>query len=791
MAVRTTPTRLMFDVDTSAILEQQFANAERVVNGVRICVLGALGVAALLYAPHLTPQLNVTNIAVLAPILAWAIGQHLVFHRQTRNWPPLSLVNAMIDITAVSTLLVGYGLFGAPDLAVKSPIFGAYFVVLAARPFTGSAGRTALAACVVGTQYAIVVAFFVGSGRLELYADPMIAITASGTSLVDEFAKTLLLVVAGIVATYATAWNERTLRQAVTARRSSEARFRAVFEHSAVGIALLDDDAAMIESNPAFGAMLGANDVQLANWNLHDLALGSNGDAARDQIRQVSEGTVANATTELRYHRQDGEMGWGSLTISRAEGADDVKVIALLQDVTARKALEAKLLRQAFYDALTGLANRALFRDRVEHALSRATRDREHIAVMFLDLDNFKSVNDTLGHAAGDELLSIIAGRLLNATRGCDTVARLGGDEFAVLLENVRGDADTIIVAERIVHALSTQVDLAAGNTVRATSSIGITRAGPDDSVEELLRNADVAMYAAKNGSRGGFVFFDPAMHTALVARVTLEVDLRRALERQELWVAYQPIVELESNEVLAIEALVRWQHPERGLILPDEFIPLAEETGLIIPLGQFVLREACHRAAEWNARREDGRRFSITVNVSSRQLQVPGLAADVAATLASSGLDASLLILEITESVIMQQSETILMRLRELKALGIRLAIDDFGTGYSSLSYLQQFPVDILKIDRSFTSGLMRGANDDALARTIIALGDLLTMHTVAEGIEHPEQHSRLRDLGCTYGQGYLFSKPLGAKEMDRLLTRGLAGLTGEQPVVLSETKA
>jgi diguanylate cyclase (GGDEF)-like protein/PAS domain S-box-containing protein len=765
-----------FDESTSAVLRAQYALAERFVNGVRIGVLGALAIASAFYAPFLTPQLNLANILVLLPMLVWAIAQHFAFHASGRTWRHLSVTNALIDITAVSAIVLCYGLYGDPNLAVKSPILGAYFVILAARPFTGSP-RLAMATAALGAaQYALIGWFLVNSGRLTLLADPTESVSRNGTSLLDEGAKVLLLLAAGTVAYYATAWSERTLRQAVALRRNFEARFRAVFEHSAVGVALMNETGSILEANSALASILDVANMQIIGRRVHDFSPAEDVDAAERLIHDIVKGDAQSANAEVRFVRRSGSTVWGNITISRAEGARDVRLIALVEDVTQRKALEAKLVHQAFYDALTGLANRALFRDRVEHALTRTSRDRSEVAVLFLDLDNFKQVNDTLGHAAGDSLLKVVAARLLNATRGCDTVARLGGDEFAVILEHVRCENDASVVAERIAHALRTPIDLDSGNTVRVSSSIGIARADGAENVDELLRNADVAMYAAKAGSRGAFLFFDPSMHTALVDRVMLETDLRRAVEQKEFWVAYQPIVDLETREVTGMEALARWKHPLKGTINPDDFIPVAEETGMIMAIGRLVMMEACRRAAKWNRRRSGEKQLSITVNLSAKQLQSPELVRDVRHVLEQTGLPAACLILEITESVIMYHSEITLDKLRALKEVGVRLAIDDFGTGYSSLSYLQQFPVDILKIDRSFTSGLNRGPNEDALARTIIALGDLLTLRTIAEGVELEGQHDRLRDLGCDYGQGYLFGRPISAEEMTRVLEASVA---------------
>lgn len=775
-----------FDAETATLLGRQFADAELGVNGVRIAVMGVLAIAATVYAPHLSRELTLTNFVILAPMLAWAMGQHLFAHRPGRAGAGLFLANIVLDITATTLLLLGYGVFGDPNLAVKSPIFSMYFVVLATRPFTGSPRRAAFAAGLAAAQYAGLATFLLVSGRLPLLSDPMLRGMRSGTTLLDEASKVAMLLVAGVVSMYATAWIERTLVKGFSARRNADARFRSVFEQTGVGVALLSESSTIIEANEAIAAFLGSTPERLTGEHLHDLAAGEDSEAVAAMEREVASGACASASGEQRYVRRDGGVAWGSLTLTRASDASGARLIAVLQDVTQRKSLEKELLTQAFYDQLTGLANRTLFRDRVQHALARASRERDLVAVMFLDLDNFKGTNDTLGHAAGDDLLAIVATRLLNATRGCDTVARLGGDEFAVLLENVRTDEDAAIVAGRIEQALAAPLQLSSGVTVRVSASIGIARALAGDGVEELLRNADVAMYAAKTAACGGHVFFDPSMHAALVDRVTLEGDLRRALDNGEFWVAYQPIVSLDSHEVLGIEALLRWAHPTKGNVPPSAFIGLAEETGLIVPIGRWVLRQACERTAVWNGRRRDGQRFTVTVNISGRQLESATLVMDVQAALSESGLAAESLVLEITENALMQRSEATIERLHELKDIGVRLAIDDFGTGYSSLSYLQQFPVDILKIDRSFTDGLMEGGQDDALARTIIALGDLLTLRTIAEGVEHARQHARLRALGCNYGQGYLFSHPLAPADMDQLLEKGVLEVPGEEAIVL-----
>jgi len=766
-----------FESATATVLQAQYIAAERIVNVVRLGVLVALAIVAALWAPALTRALNLVNVAVLLPMLSWAVFQHLRFHRQRRPWPHLSAVNTYVDISAVSTLLFGYGLQGLPDLAVKSPIWTAYFIILAARPFTGSPRRAAIATATVAVQYAVVALFFLLTSRVALLPSPLESVSAAGTSWLDEMAKLLLLIVGGAVVTYATAWNERTLRRAIETSRSADERFRAVFEHSATGIVVLGADSTIRDTNAAFEQFLGATRAELENRRLADFTPPEHADLTTELLRDVGSGQRANGSAELRFVRGDGRVSWGAVTLSRAEDRNEFRLIAMVQDITGRKALEAQLLHQAFHDPLTGLANRTLFLDRLGNAMARVARDRERLAVLFLDLDNFKVVNDTQGHAAGDRLLGVVADRLLNATRGCDTVARLGGDEFAVLLDSPHGHEGVEVVAQRITRALGRPIETDPGREVVVSASVGIATWRGAETPGELLRDADVAMYAAKAQARGAWVHYNPRMHAAIVERVSLEADLRRAIEGDELGLVYQPIVDVATGLISGAEALLRWSHVQRGAVPPSAFIPVAEENGMIIPLGARVLRQACHRAAAWNATRR-GLPLTVTVNISGRQLPDPGLAAAVQGSLASSGLDPACLVLEITETVIMQETESTLTRLRELKQLGVRLAIDDFGTGYSSLSYLQRFPVDILKIDRSFTEGLLRGDHDAAFVRTIISLAEALNLRTIAEGVEEWEQFEELASLGCDAVQGFLFSRPLTPAGMEELLASDVSRL-------------
>jgi diguanylate cyclase (GGDEF)-like protein len=427
----------------------------------------------------------------------------------------------------------------------------------------------------------------------------------------------------------------------------------------------------------------------------------------------------------------------------------------------------------AFRDPLTHLANRSLFRRNVEHALAGRDRDPEEVAVLFLDLDNFKSINDTLGHDAGDRLLLEVARRLVSVAHGSATVARLGGDEFALLLVPVAAASEAAIVAEHLVAAMRAPFAV-LDRAVHVSASVGIAFGRSGEGADALLRDADVAMYRAKAAGKGRYEVFAPEMHAELLDRMELEVELRRALAAEELELFYQPVVRLDTGAVTAFEALVRWRHPRRGLMPPSAFIPLAEESGAIVPLGRWVLTRACAEAARWQRR---GRPIDVAVNVSGAQLADDRFADDVAAALEGAGIDPQRLVLEITESVIMRDGLETRRRLKALKERGVRLAIDDFGTGYSSLASLQRFPVDILKIDKAFIDSVARGANDRALARTIIGLAEILRLETVAEGIEDAEQLAQLRALACPLGQGYLFSPPLPADQANAYLEASLAG--------------
>jgi diguanylate cyclase (GGDEF)-like protein len=429
-----------------------------------------------------------------------------------------------------------------------------------------------------------------------------------------------------------------------------------------------------------------------------------------------------------------------------------------------------ELRHQSLHDALTGLPNRVLALDRAEQMLARARRQQIPVAALYLDIDGFKHVNDTFGHAAGDELLRTVATRLQGVVREGDTAARLSGDEFVVLVEGSALDAGPELVAERLLEVLRRPYEM-DGQMVRQlslTASIGVAL-GERASAAELLSDADVALYEAKAAGKNRYMLFQSSMQTAARDRLTLEMDLAEALEQRQLFLQYQPTFNLQSERVIGVEALIRWNHPTRGVIAPIEFIPIAEESGLIVPIGRWVLQEACMQAAHWYG---DGHRIGMSVNVSGRQLDDDELIEDVRRALTESGLDPTTLTLEITETTLMRDAEATAKRLRSLKQLGVRIAIDDFGTGYSSLAYLRQFPVDALKIDRSFISGIAGSKGSAALIHTLVQLGKTLDIETLAEGIEERSQLETLQREHCDHGQGFLFSRPLDVEAVEAFLS-------------------
>jgi diguanylate cyclase (GGDEF)-like protein/PAS domain S-box-containing protein len=485
---------------------------------------------------------------------------------------------------------------------------------------------------------------------------------------------------------------------------------------------------------------------------------------------------------DARFRGKDGGVLPVAYTASAvmSDGAPSGAVIAF-RDITERKAFEDELHHHAFYDSLTGLANRRLLVERLDQALQRSALDRKTHALIFVDVDRFKSINDSLGHVTGDEFLVAIATRMKGVVRGHDLLARFGGDEFVVLLEDVVGTDEAVIAARRICVAVEQPMVLPDGYEMVATVSVGIALTEPGKTADDVLRNADVAMYDAKAKGRGGSykVFDQLSMGTRSSERLEIEADLRKGLERNELEVYYQPFYSLDGEHaIVGAEALVRWRHPANGVMGPMSFIPMAEETGLILPLGRYVLEQACQQVR--SVRDRLNLDLPISVNLSPRQFQDNGLLSQVAATLDETGLPSELLIFEITESMVMEDLSGARDIMKKLNRLGVRLAIDDFGTGHSSLAYLKQFPVQEVKVDRAFVQGVAENRVDSAIVRAVIELADAIGISAVAEGVESADQVAELEVLGCQMAQGFFFSQPLCAREFDELLTRHFAPIAG-----------
>ncbi len=555
--------------------------------------------------------------------------------------------------------------------------------------------------------------------------------------------------------------------------RESEERFRSLVQNASDLVTVIDADTTITYQSPSITRLLAYTPEQIVGTRLSDLVHIDDLSRTVAVLHDAMKDSGGVAVAEARVRHRDGtwrdvEFVGSNQFANRAIGG----FVLNIRDVTERKLLEQQLRHQAMHDPLTKLANRTRFSDRLEHALVRSKRKGNAVGVLFMDLDNFKGVNDSLGHSAGDILLTQVADRVQACLRPGDTVARLGGDEFAILLEDVESSDDATNVTNRIFARLEEPFQIEGKDLVmRASVGIAISGDGSVSDADALLRDADVAMYVAKSHGKACYRVFEPSMQVSMMERLELLADLQRALERDEFVLHYQPMVLLQSGSLFGVEALVRWQHPRRGLIPPLDFIPLAEESGAILRLGKWVLNEACKQAVDWRQKYPSGVDWTMSVNVSVKQLQAPMFVAEVAEVLADSGLDPHRLILEITESVMMQDVNAMLMRLGELKALGLRLAIDDFGTGYSSLSYLRQFPFDLLKIDKSFIDDVGSVVNPKELTNAIIGLGKTLHLELVAEGIERDDQLARLQSMNCELGQGFLFSEAMDNAGVEALL--------------------
>jgi diguanylate cyclase (GGDEF)-like protein/PAS domain S-box-containing protein len=551
-------------------------------------------------------------------------------------------------------------------------------------------------------------------------------------------------------------------------KQRTEARFQSLVQHSSDAILVVDAAGRIEFASPSTRHVLCVDPFELQGRPFIDLVVSHD----RSRISAalfVVQGSEAGQSAEFQLDSPEGTLEVEAVYTNLLSDENVGGIVLNIRDISERKSFERQLAHQAFHDEITGLANRALFRDRVEHTLERVRRGAS-LAVLFIDLDDFKTVNDTLGHEAGDRLIRVIAERIAQSARAVDTAARIGGDEFAVLVEDANIDTATE-VGERLLERIGVPVDL-DGRELLVTASIGIAFAegGSAISVDTLLRDADVAMYAAKAGGKGVCRTFVDEMHGAVLERLELKRELQLALDREEFQLFYQPIVDLRTGRFVSLEALLRWQHPERGFVPPDQFIGLAEETGAIVPIGRWVLRRACEQAARLIGLLGESAP-NICVNLSARQLQRAELVADVVDSLQSSGLPPERLVLEITETAMMTDLEPALAKLRELRAIGVQLAVDDFGSGYSSLNYIRMFPINLLKIDRAFIADMNKPGEVASLARTIIDLTEILGITAVAEGIERPAQLEQLRSIGCTLGQGFLFMAPVPAAAIEREL--------------------
>ncbi len=603
----------------------------------------------------------------------------------------------------------------------------------------------------------------------------------------QQFGFPILLVTVPLIAMFLSTLHSYFQRMEADARhveelKESESRFHSAFTHAAIGMALVSADGRFMQANKAFCEMVGRTPADLLAANLNGLVNPDDRGALEAPVERLVKGELASVHMEVRGSHRDGSDVWMALNISLARDWQfrTHNLIVQAQDVSARRRAEAELYHNAYHDDLTQLSNRTHFNECLNRAIARVQRNSEQrFAVMYLDFDRFKMVNDSLGHKAGDELLVHLAQRLKAMLRPTDVLARLGGDEFAILLEDLHRQRDAVDLTERIQKELQKPFKLGAME-VAISASIGITfSTNGYQSSDQIIRDADIAMYKAKSKGKAQYALFDSSLHQHVTAQLELEIELRRALALGQVYLEYQPIYSLADSKLMGFEALVRWNHPVRGVLEPSTFIPIAEETGLIVPLGNWVLSEACRQMKEWNMT-EEGASLHMAVNVSSLQLTHPDFLSQVGNALKAAGMRPQQLTLEVTESVLMEGIENAVSTLTALRHIGVTLSIDDFGTGYSSLSYLATLPFDALKVDRSFIDKMSSEGNGSEIVKAIFKLGHALGKQVFAEGIETGAQLALLKELGCKYGQGYLLSSPVGAERAGGVL----AGIPHSQAV-------
>lgn len=553
--------------------------------------------------------------------------------------------------------------------------------------------------------------------------------------------------------------------------RYNEARFHSLVENACDIIAIIDRPGNIRYMSPAANRVLGIAPSSLIGCKFYNIVHHDDVDHARNIVAQAAGDHGSKVSSELRLQHQDGSFRDAEIILINQFSQREVNgIVATLRDITERKQFEAQLTHHAFHDALTGLPNRALFLDRLSLALSRTARSDNPVAVVFIDLDSFKVVNDSLGHQAGDHMLLEVTRRLQTCLRPDDTLARLGGDEFTILIENATDNAAQV-VAQRILKVLEQAIYI-QDQACFTSASIGIAISERSDDIPQfLLRDADTAMYEAKHNGKGRYCVFDRSMSTKAAERLEMEGELRTAVERGEICLFYQPIVSLETERITGVEALMRWNHPARGVLPPAKFIPIAEESGAIVQLGRYVLNEACRQLTEWRESYPEAGELTMSVNISPKQFEDADLVQNIAAVIEETGVTPSSLKLEITENLTFADANKICDKLDQIKRMGVQIAIDDFGTGYSSMAYLKNFPIDSVKIDRSFVNRLGSDSSDDAIIMAIITLARAMRLDVTSEGIETEEQRSRLIGLGCEYGQGYLFARPASGPEISRRL--------------------
>jgi diguanylate cyclase (GGDEF)-like protein/PAS domain S-box-containing protein len=737
------------------------------------------------------------DILVLGVVARMAAGSH-------RREPAFIFL-----LTGTAILLVSDTIFGASLLegsfeagAATSAGWAVFYVMLGASALhpsmrllsepgheSGSGltrARLALLACASLTVPLVIVLRRALGEHIDLYV--LIGASAVMFSLV-------LMRMAGIMRRHEeVTGREAALRVELTERavtERSEARMGSLIKNSSDVVCIVGADTVVHYVSPSLAQMFAHDPAELSGHALTEIIHPDDAARVSALIVAIAAGPPAQrSVAEFRVSHGEGE-DWRDVEAlgSNLLGDETVEGIVLnIRDVSERKAFEDELEHQAFHDTLTGLPNRALFRNRVEHSLASRRRDHLPVAVLFLDVDDFKFINDSLGHAAGDEALQELGRRLEDCMRPVDTAARLGGDEFAILIRDSESELHSVEIAQRVMAAVSAPLAL-EGRDVSVGISVGIafsdqTMVSTRDA-EELLRNADAAMYMAKETGKGGYQLFNPEMHLRAMARLELKTELQRALENGEFTLRYQPIMDLARGDMAGMEALARWQHPEKGLLAPDEFVPLLEETGLIIGVGHHILSEACTWAARMQRECPREPPMSMAVNVSARQLQRPEFITEVAQVIEETQIVPSSLTLELTESVMMQDMEVSLLRLEALRRLGVKLAIDDFGTGYSSLNYVRELPVDILKIDRSFLADTNPQVAE--MTASIVELARIFNLKAVAEGVENVDQLARLQGMRCDFGQGFHFAKPLPAEEILELVNEqraaGGSALQGGKP--------